>query len=100
MDVYVLLALSLFLVVGLGTVVFGVLNARYEINRRYAKRLGAAFFGDSALRRFTDYFADSGFGRVFYGSILTIFLVFAGITFVIGMIAILIALPKALTSGI
>jgi len=90
MDLYLLLALSLFLVVGLSLVVLGVLNARYEINRRYAKRLGAAFFGDSALRRFTDYFADSSFGRVFYGSLSTIVLVFTGIAFLIGMIAILI----------
>ena len=98
MDLYGLFALSLFLVVGLSMVVFGVLNARYEINRRYAKRLGAAFFGDNALRRFTDYFADSAFGRLFYGSISTIILVFTGIAFVIGVIAILIGYLK-LTSG-
>ena len=94
MDLYGLFALSLFLVVGLSMVVFGVLNARYEINRRYAKRLGAAFFGDNVLRRFTDYFADSAFGHLFYGSIATIILVFTGIAFVIGVIAILIGYLK------
>jgi hypothetical protein len=90
-DVGLFATVALFIGVGLGMVALGILNLRYDINRRWARHLNAVIFGDSRLRRFGDLFADSRLGRACYGPLATIILVLCGVIFLIALLASVIA---------
>jgi hypothetical protein len=62
-----------YLLVGIGLVVFSFLNAHFELLRRLLKRLG--WLGQPPFSLPT----DSKFGRVYYGSITSVFALVVGL---------------------
>jgi len=61
------------LLLGVELVVFSLLNAQYELVRRWVKRLG--WLGQLPFSLDT----DSKFGRVYYGSIASVFALVVGL---------------------
>ena len=66
------------LVVGIELVVFSFLNVRYELTRRWLKGLG--WLGQPPFSLPT----DSKFGRLYYGSIMSVFALMVGLGWTIG----------------
>jgi len=64
---------GLYLLVGLGLLVFTFLNVRYELARRLVKRLGWLGQPPFSLN------PDSKFGRVYYGSVISVFTLVIGL---------------------
>jgi hypothetical protein len=68
-----------YLLVGIGLVAFSFLNVRYELTRRWIKRLGS--LGS---------FPDTKFARVFYGSIASVFALVIGLGWTFGAMNLLL----------
>jgi hypothetical protein len=72
------------LLLGVELVVFSFLNARYELLRRWVKRLG--WLGQPPFSLDT----DSKFGRVYYGSVASVFALVVGLGWTLGPLMLLI----------
>jgi hypothetical protein len=71
------------LLVGVELVVFSFLNARYELTRRWLKGLGWLGKPPFALP------TDSKIGRLYYGSITSVFALIVGLGWTIGPLLVL-----------